>query len=227
MSTPPVQGLNAESLFDSVGPAYESAFADCTPQQASLGWLLAYLPAGRQCSILDIGCGTGRPVCSTLAAAGHTVTGIDVSAVMIAAATRNVPAASFVKVDVRDFEPAGARYDAITVYFSLIASVSREDIRTCIGRVYDWLTPGGFFVFATVPIAGEGLEIAWMGRPIVASGLSEAEVLDRMRDVGFEILSVEMSQYRPKAVEAGICKEEDVWEENHLFVYARKGYQQV
>ncbi|EXJ62704.1 hypothetical protein A1O7_03142 [Cladophialophora yegresii CBS 114405] len=218
-----MQRLNAESLFDSVGPAYEHAFAECTPQRASLEWLLAHLPA-RECSVLDIGCGTGRPVCSTLASAGHTVTGIDVSGVMVEAATRNVPAASFVKIDVRDFEPpCAATYDAITVYFSLIASVSRENIRSYIRRIFDWLAEGGLFVFATVPISGEGLEIAWMGRPIVASGLCEDEVLERMKEVGFEVIKVERSTYMPRAVEAGICNDEDVWEEEHLFVYARKG----
>ncbi|ETI23449.1 hypothetical protein G647_05251 [Cladophialophora carrionii CBS 160.54] len=95
------------------------------------------------------------------------------------------------------FDSVGPVYDAITVCFGLIASVSRENIRAYIGRIFDWLTPGGLFVFATVPIAGKGLEIAWMGRAIVASGLSEDEVLERMREVGFEAIQVEQSKYRP------------------------------
>ncbi|OCT50774.1 hypothetical protein CLCR_07778 [Cladophialophora carrionii] len=97
------------------------------------------------------------------------------------------------------FDSVGPVYDAITVYFSLIASVSREDIGAYIGRIFDWLTPGGLFVFATVPIAGKGLEIAWMGRPIVANGLSEDQVLERMREAGFEVIQVERSKYRPMA----------------------------
>ncbi|KAK4941924.1 hypothetical protein LTR10_018254 [Elasticomyces elasticus] len=215
------QHLDAESLFDSVGPAYESAFADCSAQQASITWLLEHLPA--QASVLDIGCGTGRPVCSSLVAAGHRVLGIDVSSVMIAVATRNVPEASFEKIDIKDFKPAdGKQYDAITVYFSMIASVTQDQIRDTIAKIYAWLKEGGVFVFATVPISGEKMDIAWMGRPIVASSLSSEEVLEAMRAARFEVLKAENSKYLPRAVEAGICKEEDVWEEEHLFVYATK-----
>ncbi|KAI1608113.1 methyltransferase type 12 [Exophiala viscosa] len=171
------QRLDAEALFDSVGQAYESAFADCSAQRASVTWLLERLPP--QASVLDIGCGTGRPVCSSMAAAGHIVLGIDVSGVMIAAATRNVPEASFEKIDIKDFEPANGRH-------------------------------------------GENMDIAWMGRPIVASSLSSEEVLEVMKAAKFEVLKVENSKYLPRAAQAGICREEDVWEEEHLFVYARK-----
>src|SRR4051794_39698335 len=103
--------LNAEALFDSVGPSYEAAFAACTEQQASITWLLEQLPT--PASVLDIGCGTGRPVCSALASAGHSVLGIDVSGAMIAAAVHNVPKAKFEKLDVKEFTPdEGTSYDA-------------------------------------------------------------------------------------------------------------------
>ena len=60
---------------------------------------------------------------------------------MIAAATRNVPEASFEKVDIKDFKiPAdGKNYDAITVYFSLIASVTQDQIRSYIAKIHTWL----------------------------------------------------------------------------------------
>jgi len=142
---------------------------------------------------------------------------------MIAAATRNVPEASFEKIDIKDFTPAdGKQYDAITVYFSLIASVTQEQIRSYIAKIYTWLNEGGLFIFATVPISGENLEITWMGRPIVASSLSPDEVLASMKAATFEVLKAENSKFMPRAAEAGICQKEDVWEEDHLFVYARK-----
>ncbi len=217
VSTP----LNAEALFDSIGPAYESAFADCIPQQASIDWLLEHLPP--QASVLDIGCGTGRPVCSSLTEAGHDVLGIDVSSIMIAAATRNVTDALFKKIDIKDFKPAdGKRYDAITVYFSLIASVTQQQIRDYITQIHTWLKEDGFFIFATVPMSGENQGIKWMGRDILASSLSSEEVLETMNAAKFVILKTENSKYLPKAAEAGICRKEEVWEENHLFVYARK-----
>ncbi|RMZ85884.1 hypothetical protein DV737_g376, partial [Chaetothyriales sp. CBS 132003] len=212
--------LNAEALFDSVGPAYEDAFKG-SGQQASVDWLLAQLPA--QSSVLDIGCGTGRPLVAAVAAAGHTALGIDVSGAMIAAAKQNVPNATFERVDIKDFTPpSGQKYDAITVYFSLIASVTQEEIRNYIAKFYTWLKDGGIFIFATVPIAGDNLEITWMGRPIIASSLSVDEVLESVKAAKFEVLKTESSTFLPKAAEAGICDQEEVWEEPHLFVYAKK-----
>lgn len=217
----PIQRLNAEALFDSVGPSYEDAFATCSHQQSSVDWLLSQLP--QNATVLDIGCGTGRPVCSSIAAAGHKAHGIDISQAMIDAATQNVPNATFTKADVKTFTPnTDGGYDAITVYFSLIASVTQDEIRGIFAKIHSWLKPGGLFVFATVPINGDSLDIDWMGRPITVSSLDQDQVLQSFKGIGFEVVKVETSKFMPKAVEAGICEEKDVWEEDHLFVFARK-----
>jgi cyclopropane fatty-acyl-phospholipid synthase-like methyltransferase len=213
--------FNAESLFDAIGPAYETAFADYPTQLASIDWLLHNLPA--HASVLDIGCGSGRPVCSSLASAGHHVEGIDVSSAMIAACKQNVPTATFQKIDIKDFEPAaGQKYDAITVYFTFLASMTQNQIRGHIARVYKWLKEGGLFVFATVPISANNVELEWMGRRIVTSSLSRDEVLEAVKAAGFQVVKVVDDKLTPNAVEAGICKEEHVQEEDHIFVYAKK-----
>jgi SAM-dependent methyltransferase len=212
---------SAAATFDSVGPAYESAFESCEPQAASVQWLLAQLPT-RGSKTLDVGCGTGRPVCSTLADAGHDVLGIDVSGGMLEAARSNVKNARFEQVDYRQFVQENASFDAITVYFSLIAGVSQDDIRNAFKLFYGWLKPGGFFVFSTVPIDGNNLEISWMGRPVVVSSLTAEESVTAIKAAGFTIVDKKESLFTPKAVEAGICKDGDVWEEQHLFVFAKK-----
>lgn len=215
---------SAAALFDEVGPAYETAFAGLPEQAASIQWLLAELSKsqGRPAEVLDIGCGTGRPVCSSLAAAGHSVIGIDVSAEMIKAARELVPQATFEQLDVRDFQSPANRFDAITVYFSMIAGVTQDDIRQAIQRIHSWLKPGGSFVLATVPVAGNNMELKWMGKAAVVSSLSPDEFAAWIKQVGFEIVHQRESTFLPKAVEAGICGPDDVWEEPHLFVYAKK-----
>lgn len=214
--------LSAEALFDDVGPAYESAFAKCEPQAASIEWIKSQLADKKPAKIVDIGCGTGRPVVSELANAGHRVLGIDISGAMIEAAQKNVPNAQFEKKDVKDFSPQAESLDAITVYFSMIAGVTQDEIRENIKKIYGWLKPGGIFVFATVPVAGNNLEIKWMGRPVVVSSLPAEEAVEAVKQAGFEVVKDEVSTFTPSAAEAGICKAEDVWEEPHLFVYAKK-----
>lgn len=218
---PPVTRLSAEALFDSVGAPYEDAFASCTGQQATVNWLIQHLPPNAK--VLDVGCGTGRPVCSSIAAAGHSVLGVDISQNMIDAAKQNVPAAKFEKADIKTYTPSDAGdYDAITVYFSLIASVTQQEIKDIFAKIHKWLKSGAYFIFGTVPINGESLDIEWMGRPITVSSLDQDTALESLKGVGFEIVKVETSKFMPEAVNAGLCEEKDVWEEDHLFVYARK-----
>ena len=214
--------LSAEQVFDAVGPAYEAAFAGLVPQEASIAWLLDQLKDQKPAKVLDIGCGTGRPVCYALAEAGHDVLGIDISSAMIEDARKKVPKASFQKVDVSDYKPGAESLDAVTVYFSMIASVTQDQIRKNIENIYGWLRPGGVFVFATVPVAGNNMTIRWMGHPVVVSSLTVEDTLAAVRDVGFNVVHHEASNFLPHGAEAGICKAEEVWEEPHVFIYARK-----
>ncbi|KAF2098556.1 S-adenosyl-L-methionine-dependent methyltransferase [Rhizodiscina lignyota] len=214
--------LSAEAAFDSVGPAYEVAFEGLETQLASIKWIVEQLGQHKPAKVLDIGCGAGRPVCSELAAAGHDVLGIDISSNMLGAARKNVPQARFEQKDIRDFEAAPGSFDAITVYFSLIASVTQDEIRDFIKRIHGWLRAGGIFVLGTASVDGNNIEMRWMGRPVVCSGLSAEDTVSWMREVGFEVVHEDQSTFTPRAVEAGICEAEDVWEEPHLFVYARR-----
>lgn len=214
----------AQQVFDSIGPAYEDAFAGQPEQTQSVEWLLAQLKdSGVQAArFVDIGCGTGRPVCLSLASAGHDVLGIDVSAVMVAAARERVPNASFEQMDISDFNPPQSSYDAASVYFSLIASVTQDDIRRHLAKIYGLLRPGGFFVFATVPEDAESVHIRWMGQFVTVSSFCPGEALLAIEASGFEIVHNKLTRFTPKGEEAGICQKSEVWEEPHLFVYARK-----
>lgn len=214
--------LDAEELYDDIGQAYEVAFEGVDGQLASLKWVIEQLAPHKPAKVIDIGCGTGRPVCSQLAAAGHNVLGIDVSEAMVEAARKNVPDALFLQKDMRDFEAAPESYDAITVYFSFLASVTQDDIRAFMKRIYGWLKPGGVFIFGTVWFAGNNVKVRWMGRPIIVSSLSAGDAVVSVREAGFDVVKDTRSWFTPKGVEAGICKAEDVWEEPHVFVYAKK-----
>lgn len=216
--------LTAEQVFDSIGPAYEDAFAGLPEQNQSVEWLLAQLENSgvKTARFVDVGCGTGRPVCLALANAGHHVLGIDVSAAMVAAARERVPNARFERVDICDFSPPQGSYDAASVYFSLIAGVTQDDIKGHLAKIYRLLKPGGLFVFATVPVDGESVQIKWMGRLVTVSSLSPDEAVLAIRRAGFEIVHDKVTKFTPKGEEAGICQKTDVWEEPHLFVYARK-----
>lgn len=222
---PTTEPTRVQTIFDSMATKYEAAFSDLSEQYTAVEWVLSELnTAGiHPAKIVDIGCGPGKPVLSTFAAAGHDVLGTDISAGMIEEAKKKVPSAKFLQVDTRDFKPPDESFDAVVLMFSLLVDVSKDEIREGIRNMWRITKPGGVFLFGTVAIEGENVDIVWMGRPITVSSLSPAEVVERIKEVGFEVLKSEETKYHPvKAAEVGLCKEEEVWGEPLLWVYARK-----
>lgn len=83
------------SFYPSVELAlkYELGFGHNKGLISFLQYAIPLLPPNSQ--ILDAGCGTGRPVGVSLAAAGHIVTGIDVSNAMISLSKAAIPNGRF------------------------------------------------------------------------------------------------------------------------------------
>lgn len=217
------QTYSIAALYDSIGVKYESAFLDIPEQTASLQWLLSHLP-NPQSRALDIGCGTGRPVAETLSLAPerHLVHGIDISEAMLSAARERVPTATFQQIDFRDFVTRPSTYDAITCYFALLAAMSQAQIKGMVGKIYEWLKPGGLFVLSTIPGDLEHHELQWLGRPVLVSSLTEEQYLLLLKEVGYTVEYAKVTNFMPKAVDAGLCRSDQVWTEPQLFVYARK-----
>lgn len=67
-------------------------------------------PGGR---ILDLGCGSGKPIARYLLDPGYRVTGVDASPEMLRFARKNCPDAELVLGDMRSVELPGAYHGAI------------------------------------------------------------------------------------------------------------------
>ncbi|EGP87206.1 unnamed protein product [Zymoseptoria tritici ST99CH_3D1] len=143
MTTQAQAPFSTADFFDEIGKRYEIAYDGSGGQQRSLQWLLSNLPAGS--TILDVGSGTGRPAAKVLSDAGHAVTSVDISPVMVELARKQVPDATFVVRDARAWEPEGGdgSVDCVVTFFGMITGVSQDDIRAFILRVHRWLRPGG------------------------------------------------------------------------------------
>ncbi|MEE1820304.1 UPF0146 family protein [Streptomyces sp. SP18ES09] len=204
--------VTAAELFDGLGIAYEHAFVRLPAQRAAVDWLTARLGAGAR--VLDVGCGTGRPVADLLARAGCEVTGIDVSAEMVALARAQVPGARFEQCDVRAFEAPEGGFDAVCAFFPLMM-MTRGEASAALRRMAGWLAPGGFLVTATVPADVEDMEIVWMERTVRVSSFPVDEYLRLQREeCGLEMLHHALSDFTPDDDRAA--------PEEHLFTYARR-----
>ncbi|MER6214252.1 class I SAM-dependent methyltransferase [Streptomyces sp. NPDC001674] len=202
----------AAEVFDELAERYEEAFGEIPAQREALEWLVGRLPHGAR--VLDVGSGTGRPTAETLARAGCAVTGIDVSAGMVALARTRVPGARFEQADVRTFEPPGSGgYDAVCAFFPLLM-MDQPQIAASLERMASWTAPGGYLVVATVPGDFDALDIEFMGHRVTVSSLSAEEYARRIEAAGLELLHHETALFHP----AGDLADP----EEHLFCYARR-----
>jgi SAM-dependent methyltransferase len=201
----------AAVLFDAIGADYETAFADLPGQLAAIDWLLANLKPGS--TVLDIGSGTGRPTAHTLAAAGHHVDGIDVSATMVELARTRVPAARFRLADVRALPDDAGPWDAVCAFFAFL-QLSRAELDDVLSRLGDRLTPGGLLAFATIPADVEDFETELMGHRVRATSYPTDVLLARLTAAGLEIIDHVESVFSPNHPSAH--------PEPHVFIRARK-----
>jgi len=136
--------------------------------------------------VLDLGCGGGVPIASTLARSCH-VTGVDISRAQIERARAQVPAATFIRSDMTSCRFDAGSFDAVVSLYALF-HVPREEHRRLIGDIHSWLAPGGYLMasFAThdEPAYTEeffGVEMFW-------SNYGLDEYVRMIEECGFELL---------------------------------------
>jgi SAM-dependent methyltransferase len=147
------------------------------------------LPKGS--AVLELGCGRGIPYTRELARR-HEVTGVDISAKQIELARRDVPEATFIQADASELELANESFDAAVALF-MFGHVPRADQPALVGRVFDWLRPGGIFL-ATFGggDAHEVIEEDWLGAPTFFASLGVDEYRRLLPKVGFDVLEAEV-----------------------------------
>jgi len=178
---------------------------------AALEDLVSFLSPGS--AVLDLGCGAGVPVTRWLTGRGFVVTGVDVSARQLELAQRNVPTATFIKVDMTELAFAPETFDAVVTFHSII-HVPRTEHPALIAKIHRWLKPGGVFLATMTVTDYEGREDDWegWGAPMVWSHYDGDANVAMLREADFDI------RYAEPRTGKGTGDESETW----LWVLARK-----
>lgn len=92
--------------------------------------------------ILELGCGSGR-LTRLLAAAGHNITGIDLSMPMLQRAKKQNPRSRFVCMDMRNIAFFNTFSAVVIPYNTLNLLTDNEDVQRCLYGCLEQLNPGG------------------------------------------------------------------------------------
>ena len=126
--------------YDLCAADYDKSRPGVAPPELNL--LTSRLNKGA--AVLDIGCGAGVPITSTLAGR-FFVTGVDISGGMIARAQANVPEAKFIYEDIMSVAFPPSCFHAVVAFYSIF-NIPREEHPELLRRIYGWLKFEGYLL---------------------------------------------------------------------------------
>lgn len=85
--------MTIQEFYNNLGKWYEDTYGDNTSLQRIVQHYVDLLPP--KVSVLDCGCGTGKPVSSMIAESGRKPYGIDLSPTMVELSKKQVPQGTF------------------------------------------------------------------------------------------------------------------------------------
>jgi ubiquinone/menaquinone biosynthesis C-methylase UbiE len=145
------------AVYDRLAARFEQLNAEMPESLVALGErMLARLPPHPQ--TLDVGCGPGRDM-AWFEARGASVTGIDVSAEMLARAGTKT-SGTIVQMDMRQLDFADASYDAVWAIASLL-HIPKAEAPTVVSEFRRVVKEGGVVAVAVKRGTGE----RWLRRP--------------------------------------------------------------
>lgn len=135
-------------------------------------------------AVLDVGCGSGRPMAATLLERGFRVTGIDSSANLIAHAASDLPEGRFLQADMRTLD-LGETFAGILAWHSLF-HLSPADQRLALPRLLAQASPRAVILLSSGPRQGHVVG-AWRGEPLYHASLDPEDYAALLTSHGFRV----------------------------------------
>ena len=180
-------------LYDDLAETYAAGrhLFDTTPILREFAGLL---PPGAR--LLDAGCGAGEPVARYFVDRGDAVTGIDVSERMLVLARRQVPAATFQRMDLRALTFPPAVFNAITAVY-VVFHLPRVEHAALFAGFERVLKPGGrlLLTLATREYTGQDEfdgEMEFLGRRLPYSHDRPEVALAKLQAAGLAVVGARL-----------------------------------
>ncbi|WP_242652293.1 class I SAM-dependent methyltransferase [Limimaricola pyoseonensis] len=175
------------ATYDAAGPDWAKGRDRRLIERRWLDRMLAAAPrhVGRR-RVLDLGCGSGKPLASYLAERGAVVTGVDAARSMLAMFQQNLPEARAFHLDMRGLK-LNEKFDAILAWDSFF-HLAAPDQQAMFPVFAEHAAPGCALMFTSGPSAGTAIgDVA--GKPIFHESLSPKTYKGLLEMHGFKPLA--------------------------------------
>lgn len=174
--------LNRES-YDTIATTWDEARVSLPERErVYFDTFLEGLACGS--SILDLGCGTGRPIAEELLARGYRVTGVDQSAGMLGIAQSRLPAGTWVEARLEDYEPAEV-FDGIVCWDAMF-HIERSWHRSLLRRMAGMLRDGGRLMLTAGGSDNPAFTDTMHGETFFYDSHPPEQLMELVRAAGFE-----------------------------------------
>ena len=136
-------------------------------------------------TILDIGCGTGRPIARHFSEQGHTVTGVDSAPAMIALCRARFPEGDWQVADMRRLA-LGRRFGGLIAWDSFF-HLTPEDQRGMFPAFAAHAAPDAALMFTSGPAHGEAIG-RFEGEALYHGSLDPLEYHALLAENGFSVI---------------------------------------
>ncbi len=141
-------------------------------------------PTNRE--VLDLGCGSGRPIAGYLIGKNCQMTGIDAAASLIDVAAKTFPEQSWMMADMRQLPPLG-QFDGIIAWHSFF-HLTPDDQRPMFATFSKLARPGAPLMFTSGTTLGQAIG-TFEGQPLYHGSLDTAEYRELLSSTGFEVVN--------------------------------------
>ncbi len=170
-------------IYDQNVAWYDSERGRSLQEKKYLDRIVAGIPPGGK--LLDIGCGTGRPIAEYFISQGLQVTGVDGAKNMIEKAQSFLPNAKWLVADMRTLK-LDEKFDAVVAWDSFF-HLTPEDQRKMFDVFEEHLKPQGLLMFTSGPDAGEVFGNL-NGNELYHSSLATAEYREILGRKSFQVI---------------------------------------
>lgn len=185
------------ATYERVGPEWAKRRNRNLMEKTWLDRMLAAAPrATGPVRVLDLGCGSGKPIGTYLAERGATLTGVDATRSLSEMYHDAVPQAEVVKADMRGLD-LNRQFDAIIAWNSFF-HLSADDQRPMFATFAAHAAPKAALMFTAGHMAGEAIgDVA--DAPIYHASLAPEEYKALLEENGFKVL-----RYTPEDPDCGM-----------------------